>query len=75
MKSSSSGMTCVRAFQELKRRLTSTPILIVPERGQRYTMYCDTSKDGLGCILMQFREVGGLWFSAVKEPRAELAYS
>ena len=26
---------CERAFQELKRRLTSTPILIVSERGQR----------------------------------------
>ena len=39
---------CERAFQELKRRLTPTPILIVPKRGQRYTMYCDASKDGLG---------------------------
>ena len=27
---------CERAFQELKRRLTSTPILIVLEMGQRY---------------------------------------
>ena len=44
---------CEKAFQELKRRLTSTPILIVPEQGQRYTMYCDASKDKLGCILMQ----------------------
>ena len=44
---------CERAFQELKRRLTSAPILIVPKRGQRYTVYRDASKDGLGCILMQ----------------------
>ena len=44
--------SCERAFQELKRRLTSTPILIVPERGQRYTVYRDASKDGLGCVLM-----------------------
>ena len=43
---------CERAFQELKKRLTSTPILIVPERGQRYIVYCDASKDGLGCVLM-----------------------
>ena len=46
-----------RAFQELKRRLTSAPILIVLERGQRYTMYCDASKDGLGCVLMQSGKV------------------
>ena len=44
---------CERAFQELKRRLTSASILIVPERGQRYTLYCDASKDKLGCVLMQ----------------------
>ena len=43
---------CERAFQELKRRLTSIHILIVPERGQRYTVYCDASKDGLGFVLM-----------------------
>ena len=44
---------CEKAFQELKRRLTSAPILIVPERGQRYTVYCDASKAELGCVLMQ----------------------
>ena len=43
--------------QELKRMLTSAPILIVPERGQRYTVYCDASKAGLGCVLMQFGRV------------------
>ena len=45
--------TCEQPFQELKRRLTSTPILIVPKRGQRYTVHCDASKDELGCVLMQ----------------------
>ena len=44
---------CEKAFQELKRRLTSAPILIVPKRGQKYTMYCDASKAGLGFVLMQ----------------------
>ena len=43
---------CEKAFQELKRRLTSTPILIVLKRGQRYTVYCDASRVGLGCVLM-----------------------
>ena len=44
---------CEEAFQELKRRLTSAPILIFPERGQGYTVYCDGSRAGLGCVLMQ----------------------
>ena len=48
---------CERAFQKLKRGLTSTPILIVPKRGHKYTVYCDASKDRLGCVLMQSRRV------------------
>ena len=44
---------CKEPFQELKRRLNSAPILIVLDMGQRYTMYCDASKAGLGCVLMQ----------------------
>ena len=38
---------CEKAFPELKRRLTSAPILIVPEMGHMYTVYYDVSKDGL----------------------------
>ena len=34
-------------------RVTTAPILIVPDQGQRYTVYCDASRDGLGCVLMQ----------------------
>ena len=44
---------CERAFQELKKRLSSVPILIVPERGYRYMVYCDASKDELRFVLMQ----------------------
>ena len=43
---------CEKTFQELKRRLTTAPILIVPEQGQRYMMYYDASRDELGCVLM-----------------------
>ena len=46
-----------KAFHELKRRLTLAHILIVPERRQRYTVYCDALKAGLGCVLMQSRRV------------------
>ena len=38
-------------------RLTSAPILIVPQRGPMHTVYCDASKDELGCVLMEFRRV------------------
>ena len=52
------GNLCEKAFQELQRRLTIAPILIVQERGQRYTVFCDALKGGLGCVLMQSRRVG-----------------
>ena len=44
--------SCERAFQEMKMRLISAPILIVPERGRRYTVDCDASNDGLRCFLI-----------------------
>ena len=44
---------CEKAFQTLKRRLTLANILIVLKRGQRYTVFCEASKDGLGCVLIQ----------------------
>ena len=48
---------CEQEIQELKRRLTSPPIQIVPKRGPIYTVYCDASKDELGCVLMQSERV------------------
>ena len=45
--------TCENSFLELKIRLTTAPILIIPERGLGYAVYCDASREGLGCVLMQ----------------------
>ena len=50
----------------MKRRLTSAPILIVSDRGQGYTVYCDASRAGLGCVLMQFGRVVAYGFSQLK---------
>ena len=44
---------CEKSFQELKQRLTTAPILTLPKEGIDYVVYCDASKYGLGCVLMQ----------------------
>jgi hypothetical protein len=48
---------CEESFQELKKKLTTAPILAVPETGKDYTIYCDASKNGLGYVLMQDQKV------------------
>jgi hypothetical protein len=44
---------CDRSFCLLKDRLVSAPILALPEFGERFTVYSDASRVGLGCVLMQ----------------------
>ncbi|KAK8930760.1 hypothetical protein KSP39_PZI016487 [Platanthera zijinensis] len=44
---------CEEAFQELKRRLCSAPVLTFPKEGVEYDVYVDASRVGLGCVLMQ----------------------
>jgi hypothetical protein len=41
------------SFQELKKRLTTTPILVMPDMEKSFSIYCDASGQGLGCVLMQ----------------------
>ncbi|KAL0394599.1 UNVERIFIED_CONTAM: Transposon Tf2-11 polyprotein [Sesamum latifolium] len=48
---------CQRSFDELKKRLTSTPILVLPSGSGGYVVYTDASKQGLGCVLMQNRKI------------------
>ena len=42
-----------QSFQKLKDCLTSTPVLVLSTNTGDFTVYCDASKIGLGCVLMQ----------------------
>ena len=44
---------CEKSFQELKERLTSAPVLVTPSGSEGFAIYCNASKDGLGCVLTQ----------------------
>ena len=44
---------CEQSFHELKWRLTSVHILVLPIDNTKFTVYCDVSKVGLGAVLMQ----------------------
>jgi hypothetical protein len=44
---------CEASFQELKKLLTTAPILVMPNMEKSFSIYCDASGQGLGCVLMQ----------------------
>ena len=44
---------CEASFQELKKRLVTSPVLILPDQTKDYEVYCDASRRGLGAVLMQ----------------------
>jgi hypothetical protein len=48
---------CQVSFEELKKRLTSAPVLILPDITKKFDIYCDASRQGLGCVLMQDGQV------------------
>ncbi|GJZ60411.1 putative reverse transcriptase domain-containing protein [Tanacetum coccineum] len=64
------------AFQLLKQKLCSAPILALPEGSEDFIAYCDASKKGLGVYLMQRRKCslskfgGMLVENAKKNPEA-----
>ena len=41
------------AFQELKTRLVTAPVLVLPSANEEFQIYSDASHKGLGCVLMQ----------------------
>ncbi|XP_073056887.1 uncharacterized protein [Primulina eburnea] len=44
---------CQQSFQELKDKLTSAPVLSLPEGVEDFVVFTDASKKGLGAVLMQ----------------------
>ncbi|GKB75159.1 putative reverse transcriptase domain-containing protein [Tanacetum coccineum] len=69
------------AFQLLKQKLCSAPILALPEGSEDFIAYCDASKKGLGAVLMQREktearkpdnikneDVGGMLLENAKDP-------
>jgi hypothetical protein len=44
---------CQEAFEAPKRKLTTTPVLVLPDVHKPFSVYCDACYTGLGCVLMQ----------------------
>jgi len=48
---------CTVAFEQLKERLITSPILKTLSRTGRIVIYSDASRQGLGCVLIQHGHV------------------
>jgi hypothetical protein len=44
---------CQKSFETLKEKLTTTPVLILPDVHKTFSVYCNASYTGLECVLMQ----------------------
>jgi len=44
---------CELAFRTLRKLLTAAPVLAQPNIEKPFNVFCDASKSGLGCVLMQ----------------------
>jgi hypothetical protein len=41
---------CQESFETLKRKLTTTPVLNLLDVHKSFSVYCDASYTGLGCV-------------------------
>jgi hypothetical protein len=48
---------CQASFEELRKRLTSAPVLVLLDLTKKFDIYYDASRRGLGCVLMQEGQV------------------
>ena len=43
---------CQANFEQLKKRFTIALVLVLPDLSKNFSIYCDASRQGLGCVLM-----------------------
>jgi hypothetical protein len=48
---------CQASFEELRKCLTSAPVLVLLDLTKKFDIYCYDSHQGLGCVLMQEEQV------------------
>ncbi|WMV19374.1 hypothetical protein MTR67_012759, partial [Solanum verrucosum] len=48
---------CEKSLSKLNTRLTTILVLTLPDGSDVYVIYCDVSRVGLGCVLMQLGKV------------------
>ncbi|ONK55502.1 uncharacterized protein A4U43_UnF2320 [Asparagus officinalis] len=51
------SIECQKAFETLKTKLTSTPVLVIPNSDKTFVVYTDASLLGLGGVLIQTQRV------------------
>jgi ribonuclease HI len=44
---------CQESFDQLRSKLMAAPVLIMLDLQKNFDVYCDASRQGLGCVLMQ----------------------
>jgi hypothetical protein len=46
-------LECKESLEALKKKLMTTPVLILQDVHKPFLVYCDASYTGLGCVLMK----------------------
>ncbi|GJW95663.1 putative reverse transcriptase domain-containing protein [Tanacetum coccineum] len=66
------------AFQTVKQKLCSAPILALPEGSEDFVAYCDALKKGLGAVLMQEKKELNMrqhrWLELLSDYDCEIRY-
>jgi hypothetical protein len=58
---------CQDSFEQLKKRLMSPPVLVMPDLQKRFDIYCDACGQGLRMCAHARRTCDCLCFSSVAE--------